>query len=128
LDLDSGIEGWESRWEDRTGLSSNDVESSRCELVLDWLFPQQQDRDRVADCFHHPCSTGYQLVLEVIAANSSRPMLCTFLPVPARTVAATPRRWLLLAREVERVAEPNVFDGAIHRKTAAAMDKSEPRP
>jgi hypothetical protein len=119
LDLDNGLEGWGPRWEERTGLSINDVANSRCELVLDWLFPQQHERDRVADCLHHPCSTGYQLVLEVAAANNSRPMLCTFLPVPTRTATAAPRRWLLLVGEEERIAESNIFDQASPRKHTA---------
>jgi PAS domain S-box-containing protein len=102
LDLDNGIEGWDSRWQERTGLSVSDVEKARCDLILDWLFPQQRDRDCIADCFTHPYSTGYQFILEMAAANGSRPTLCTFLPLSTRAVTPLPRRWLLLAGEVER--------------------------
>jgi PAS domain S-box-containing protein len=101
LDLDHGIEGWEARWQERTGLSVCDVKDSRCELVLDWLFPQQQDRNCVADCFHQSSPKGCQLILEVVAPNGSRPMLCTLIPLPTATATAVPRRWLLLAGEVE---------------------------
>ncbi len=111
LDLDHGIEGWDARWEERTGLSVQDVKDSRCELVLDWLFPQQHDRNRVADCFHRPHPARSQLTLEVASSNGSRPMLCTFFPLPAHPATATPRRWLLLVGEVERQAEPELLDG-----------------
>lgn len=101
LDLDNGIEGWDENWQERTGLSANDMQDSRTVLVLDWLFPQQHDRDRVFDCFHVPHSPGCQLVLEVVVPHGSRPMLCTFLPLPSRNGAAVPRRWLLLIGETE---------------------------
>ena len=127
LDLDHGIEGWDSRWEERTGLSLSDIQGSRCELVLDWLFPQQHDRNRVADCFHHPCATGHQLVLEVASPHGGRPMLCTFLPLPGHSTTAGPRRWLLLVGEVERIAEGAVLDGTSQRPLITAH-KSEPRP
>jgi PAS domain S-box-containing protein len=121
FDLDRGVEGWESRWEERTGLSVCDVEGSRCELVLDWLFPQQQDRNRVADCFHHPHSTAWQLILDVIAPNGSRPRLCTFLPLPSRAAAAGLRRWLLLVGEGERAAEPEILDGTTRDEPTARI-------
>lgn len=111
LDLDNGIEGWEVRWEERTGLSTRDVQESRTVLVLDWLFPQQHDRDRVFDCFHHPGSPGCQLVLELAAPHGSRPMLCTFLALPSRIVAGMPRRWLLLVGDPERSTQPNLIEG-----------------
>lgn len=123
LNLDSGVEGWDARWEQRTGLSSRDVHGSRTELVLDWLFPQQHDRDRVADCFHHPRSSGCQLVLELAASEGSRPMLCTFLPISSRRAAAVPRRWLLLAGETEQPAHSKIIDGTSHTEE---MEKSEP--
>jgi PAS domain S-box-containing protein len=121
LDLDHGIEGWDSRWEEQTGLSVRDVQGSRCEMMLDWLFPQQHDRNRVADCFHHSRSTGYQLILEVAAPNGSRPMLCTFLPLPSHAAPVGLRRWLLLVGEVERSAEPDILDGTGPRKPAARI-------
>jgi PAS domain S-box-containing protein len=103
LELGGGIEGWGPHWENLTGLSSRDVEGSRSELVLDWLFPQQPDRERVADCFHRPSPARCQLLLEVAAPAGSRPLLCTFYPLPEddSTVA---RRWLLLIAEPEPAA------------------------
>ncbi len=127
LDLDHGIEGWESCWEERTGLSLRDVKDSRCELVLDWLFPQQLDRNRVADCFHHPQPKGCQLILEVAASNGSRPMLCTFLPLPAPTATAIPRRWLLLVGEVQQCAGAPILESAICGELAS-MDKQTNEP
>jgi PAS domain S-box-containing protein len=118
LDLDDGIEGWSAAWEERTGLSVRDVEDSRSQFVLDWLFPQQHDRDRVADWFHHPHSSACQLVLEVAAVRRSRPMLCTFLPLPARTATSAPRRWLLLVGD----AEPSTIDGTQFLDTAAGAE------
>lgn len=119
LDLDHGIEGWEARWEERTGLSAQDVEGSRTALVLDWLFPQQHDRDRVFDCFHHPGSPGCQMVLELAAPHGSRPALCTFLALPSRIVAGMPRRWLLLAGEAEQAANN---DGATPQRAGSVRD------
>jgi PAS domain S-box-containing protein len=116
LDLDNGIEGWEARWEERTGLSAHDVEGSRTVLVLDWLFPQQHDRDRVFDCFHHLGSPGCQLVLELAAPHGSRRVLCTLLPLPSRTVAGMPRRWLLLVGEAEQAAQPNHSEATTQRE------------
>ncbi len=122
LDLDQGIEGWEARWEERTGLSVSDVKDSRCDLVLDWLFPHQQDRNRVSDCFHHPHPRGCQLILEVAASSGSRPMLCTFLPLPDTTATALPRRWVLLVGQVQQCAEPELSEGTSHKEAAALID------
>jgi PAS domain S-box-containing protein len=97
LEADGGIDGWGPQWEKRTGLSGFDVEGSRSELVLDWLFPQQHDRDRVADCFHQTPPTGCQLILELATPSGGQPLLCTFLPLPSTESAPTTRgRWLLL--------------------------------
>ena len=96
LDLDGGIEGWGSRWEERTGLPVRDVEGSRSDLVLDWLFPQQCDRDRVADTLHRCGAAGCQLDLDIAAPRGSRFVRCTFLPWMASASTPAPRRWLLL--------------------------------
>jgi PAS domain S-box-containing protein len=95
LESGGGIDGWGPRWQQLTGLETRDVEGSPSELVLDWLFPQQHDRERVADCLHNPDSTGCQFVLDVAAPTGSRPLLCTFCPLPPVEPTA-PRRWLLL--------------------------------
>lgn len=121
LDLDGGIEGWGPRWEERTGLSAHDVEGSRSELVLDWLFPQQQDRDRVADCLYHPGAVGHQLPLAIATPSGSRPVLCTFLPWAASDAStAVPRRWLLLVGEPR---PPVPLDEATR-----TLDETELRP
>jgi PAS domain S-box-containing protein len=95
LESGGGIDGWSAEWEDLTGLEARDVEGSRSELVLDWLFPQQHDRERVADCFHCPSPASCQLVLDVATPSGSRPLLCTFCPLRSAGPAAQ-RRWLLL--------------------------------
>ncbi|MHB1422431.1 MAG: GAF domain-containing protein [Gemmataceae bacterium] len=118
LDLDDGIEGWSSAWEERTGLAVGDMKDNRCELVLDWLFPQQRDRDRVADCFHHPQSMARQLVLEVASTSGSPPALCTFLPLPSLSATARPRRWLLLLGDTQ----PSTIAATKHLESAAPHD------
>jgi len=99
LDLDGGTEGWGYRWEEHTGVPARDVEGSRSDLVLDWLFPRQCDRDRVADSLHHSGAAGCQLDLEIATPSGSRLALCTFLPWAAGSSTTAPRRWLLLVGE-----------------------------
>jgi PAS domain S-box-containing protein len=106
LEAGGGVEGWSSGWEERTGLAARDVEGSRSELVLDWLFPQQHDRDRVADCFHQPQPTSCQFILDVTTLGGSQPMTCTFLPLPLAESTAARRRWLLLVGEPDHFAGP----------------------
>jgi PAS domain S-box-containing protein len=109
------IRWWDARWEKLTGLAPRDMDGGGCELMLDWLLPQQHDRDRVADCLHHPSPCGCQLLLDIVTPTGSRPMLCTLLPLPAGVPAeaaegrtASPRRhWLLLAGEPELFAGPD---------------------
>jgi PAS domain S-box-containing protein len=118
LNRDGGIEGWNALWEERTGLCGRDVQGSRTELVLDWLFPQQPDRDRVADCFHHPQPSGHQLLLDLAAPNGSQAALCTLLPLPGESSAPS-SRWLLL------VGEPAPAASA---KSMIRVDAPEPAP
>lgn len=139
LDLDGGIDGWGPRWEETTGLSATDVEGSRSELVLDWLFPQQHDRERVADCFHHPSPTGCQFLLEIATAIGSQPVHCTFLPLPSGA-SAVARRWLLLVGEAETPSDPSpsldllpdpaakalLLDGVIRLDPAGAPHRPHP--
>jgi PAS domain S-box-containing protein len=139
LDLEGGIDGWGPRWEETTGLSAADVEGSRSELVLDWLFPQQHDRERVADCFHHPSSTGCQLVLDIATATGSQPVSCTFLPLPSGA-SAVARRWLLLVGETKTPSAPPpslelppdpvgsavLLDGVIRLDPASAPHRPHP--
>ena len=106
LEAGGGVEGWDSDWEERTGLAARDVAGSRSELVLDWLFPQQHDRDRVADCFHQLQPTSCQFILDVTTPGGSRPMACTFLPLPLAESTAAHRCWLLLVGEPDHFAGP----------------------
>src|SRR5262249_11636785 len=97
-------------WEKLTGMSAGDLTGVASEVVLDWLFPQQTDRDLVADLLHQPVARrlppgrgqGMQAVLELLSpGGTSRPMRCAFVPAPSTGAAA----WLLLA------SEPDLFPG-----------------
>jgi signal transduction histidine kinase/PAS domain-containing protein len=99
---------WDARWEALTGLQAADVAGTPGEVVLDWLFPRQTDRDFVADLLQQPVNRtrGSQAMLNVLSPEGSRPLLCTFLPVPsAKLAAATPETegltdaWLMLIGE-----------------------------
>jgi PAS domain S-box-containing protein len=92
---------WNERWEQRTGRPAGEVAKVRADVVLDWLFPRQRDRERVADWLQ-PGRPGGQDVLNVLTRTGSRPMLCTCLPLGSSTA---PGRWLLIG-ELERNALP----------------------
>jgi signal transduction histidine kinase len=97
---------WDERWEKLSGLKAADLAGVPGEVVLDWLFPRQPDRDFVADLLHQPVKGpgGTQAMLHVLSAGGSRPLLCTFLPV-ARGGPTSPETggqrntWLLLIGE-----------------------------
>jgi PAS domain S-box-containing protein len=89
---------WDQRWEGLTGLPTAEVRGAASEVVLDWLFPRQRDRDQVADWLHQPAARGRQAVLEVQTRAGGRPLLCTFLPVNSSARIGA-RRWLLLLGE-----------------------------
>lgn len=140
LDLDGGIEGWGALWEQRTGLSAHDIEGSRSDLVLDWLVPQQHDRERVADCFTHP-GKACQLELTITTPTGSERVLCTFIPWAAGAATNLPRRWLLLVGDVDPPPEPDLADATIRLDSSSAAhgphsgseailsrDHTEPRP
>jgi PAS domain S-box-containing protein len=97
---------WDERWERLTGLASSDMGGVRSDLVLDWLFPRQRDRNLVADWLHEPRRRGGQAVLEVLTRTGGRPMLCTFLPVIRAGTEGQREHWLLLAGESELFAGP----------------------
>jgi signal transduction histidine kinase/PAS domain-containing protein len=86
---------WDARWQQRTGLAQGDLAGVPSEIVLDWLFPQQRDRDVVADVLSQPDRQGGQALLGVLSQASGQPLLCTFLPVVDRES----NRWLLLAAD-----------------------------
>jgi signal transduction histidine kinase len=102
---------WSERWEELTGLTAADLGGVRSELVLDWLFPRQHDRDLVADWFNQSAPRGGQAILEVLTPAGSQPLLCTLLPVAGSDLVRSPSaqgrgvRWLLL------VGEPETFLG-----------------
>jgi PAS domain S-box-containing protein len=104
----AAVELWGEHWERLTGLSAADVSGVPGEVVLDWLFPLQRDRERVADWLHAAGRPGSQAVLEVLTPAGSRPLLCTLLPVTAAP-ADGPRHegWLLLAGEPEEYLGPD---------------------
>src|SRR5262249_44698745 len=77
------IEFLDKRWEHLTGLSKDDLANLPSDVVLDWLFPHQRDREFVADLLHQPERRGAHAALEVVVRDGSRGMLCTFLPLPA---------------------------------------------
>ncbi len=124
LEADGTTDGWGPRWEKLTGLSSQDLEGSRSDLVLDWLFPQQTDRERVADCLLQPDPTGCQFILELATPAGSRPLLCTFLLVPPiESAGAKKRRWLLLVGEPELFAGPGTPSRGFVRQFALGLHK-----
>jgi signal transduction histidine kinase/PAS domain-containing protein len=96
------VQLWGAGWQALTGLKAEDLAEVPTEVVLDWLFPGQRDRDRVADVLHQPRRPGAQLLLGVLGGQETQPMLCTFLPLPDGGQDA----WLLLA------GPPEPFDAA----------------
>jgi PAS domain S-box-containing protein len=112
-----GAQLWDERWERLTGLTADDLSGVPCETVLDWLFPLQRDRERVADWLHEPGRGGGQAVLEVLTPAGGRPMLCTLLPVSAGP-AGGPQApgWLLLAGEPEEYLGPDSPSRAFVRR------------
>jgi PAS domain-containing protein len=72
---------WDERWQRLTGLDERDLQGIPSEVVLDWLFPHQRDREAVADLLHDPRRLGGQLVLQVAGSNGGRALHCSFFPV-----------------------------------------------
>ena len=103
LRLGGGVEFWDERWERLTKLTQQDLAGVSSELVLDWLFPQEKERNFVADLLHHPQRRGTQAVLEVAGQNGRRSLLCTFLPVPSPAEDT----WLILACEPQAALAEN---------------------
>jgi signal transduction histidine kinase len=113
-----GVEFWDERWERLTGLTAADVAGVHRDVLLDWLFPQQREREFVAEVLSEPRRRGAQAILEVAGREGGRSFSCTFLPLPpggrgptaaAKAGADSPSeqvtplpgreaRWLLLAQ------------------------------
>jgi signal transduction histidine kinase/PAS domain-containing protein len=114
----SGVEFWGEDWERLTGLTAADVAGVPSDVLLDWLFPQQREREFVTEILSEPRRRGAQATLEMAGREGGRSFSCTFLPLQpggrgsaaaAKTGAgsqsehgtAPPGReghWLLLAR------------------------------
>jgi PAS domain S-box-containing protein len=104
---------WDQRWEQLTGVPAADLAGQSTELVLDWLFPRQSDRERVADALQQGEPRGWQAVLPVLTRTGEQPLLCTFLPIPGpeqeagEQTRARPPRWLFLAGQPQLCAVPD---------------------
>ena len=82
-------------------MSHKDVVEVPTEVVFDWLFPDQRDREVVADVLNQPTRKGAQAVLQIASPTGRRRMLCTFLHLPSRHEEL----WLLLASEPDQQPE-----------------------
>ncbi len=116
-----GIDFWDERWQARTGLAAGETQGCGSEMVLDWLFPRQAERERVADWMHRTPPRGGQFVLEVMVPHGARPHLCTFLP------AGTPPRWLLLVGEAPPESPPRTGQAEEVPDTIRLDTSSDPR-
>jgi signal transduction histidine kinase len=114
------VQFWDERWQALTGLAADDLAGVPTETVIDWLFPNQRDHDRVADLLHQPSArAGTQAVLDVLTRTGSRPLLCTFLPVGG----VNQDRWLLLAGAAEVLAGED-SPGMVHvRRFARSLSQ-----
>jgi signal transduction histidine kinase/PAS domain-containing protein len=97
------VELWDERWEQMTGMRQADLAGEAGELVLDWLFPRQHDRERVADLLHEPSRRGAQALLDVAGRTGSRSLLCTFVPIQIKGQKDWPftpglEAWLILVQ------------------------------
>jgi PAS domain-containing protein len=119
-----GIDFWDERWQERTGLAAGETHGSGSEMVLDWLFPRQAERERVADWLQQTLPRGGQFVLEVLTPDGARPHLCTFLPVGA---GDRPPRWLLLVGAAPAEAAPAAGRAAGLPETVRLDASSDPR-
>src|SRR5262249_7673447 len=110
---------WDERWEKLTGIQAADIAGVPSEVVVDWLFPNQADRDFVADLLHQPngSAAGRQAMLDVVSPSGSRRQLCTLLPV-GRSALARERSgdgWVLLISEPQIAADSARREGPTSR-------------
>jgi hypothetical protein len=115
------VGGWDPRWEALTGLEAAEVDGAATELLLDWLFPVQHDRNRVGDLLALPAAEsrgGWQAPLALAVPTGSRRLWCTFLPLGRSPVSPT---WLLLVGGPASVGEP-AAGSAVATVTLAPSD------
>jgi signal transduction histidine kinase len=93
LTLGREVAFWDQRWSARTGLTNQEIAGAPTEVVLDWLFPRERDRNQVAHWMLQPDRRGRQFVLDLLIPGGSEPFVCSFLPVSQPGHQA----WLLLA-------------------------------
>jgi signal transduction histidine kinase len=93
----ASIDFWDESWEKLTGISQQDLAGQPAELVLDWMFPRQADREFIADLLNQPTRRGAQAIVEVTGRKTSRSLPCTFLPIRSQGGEA----WLILVSELE---------------------------
>ncbi|MFL5243383.1 MAG: ATP-binding protein [Gemmataceae bacterium] len=92
------IDLWDKRWENLTGLNKGDVAGMPSELVLDWIFPIEAQRSKVADLLHGTSLPGDDIVLDVLTPAGSSPFCSTWLPVEGKEG----RHWIVLFDKVRR--------------------------
>jgi PAS domain-containing protein len=95
------INYWDRHWEELTGLNKSDLLGVPSELVLDWLIPNQADRDVVADLFHHRPGQSRSMVLDILTPHGSSPFACTWLPVQSISGESC---WIVLLEEVKQAS------------------------
>ncbi len=80
-----GVALWDARWQALTGLTAGDVDGAAADVVLDWLFPRQRQREWVADLVQQPTRgksrRGARTALDVLTPDGGRALPCWFLPV-----------------------------------------------
>jgi hypothetical protein len=101
---DATVDFWDERWEKLTGIAHGEMVAAPGELVLDLLFPGQQDRNFVADLLRRSealhSRRAVQAILEVAGPGGSQPLSCTLLPLGTRAQG----HWLLLVSEPDLAA------------------------
>jgi signal transduction histidine kinase len=95
---------WDPRWEEATGLTKADLSGVPSELVLDWLIPNQADRDAVADLFQHRPPESRSLVLEILTPTGSSPFATRWLPVQSINGEAC---WIVVFEQVSQLHVEN---------------------
>jgi signal transduction histidine kinase/PAS domain-containing protein len=109
---------WDDHWEQLTGITRKDAADVPGDVLLDWLFPRQGDREFIADVLHSPAQRGTQAVLEVAIRTGNRGSLCTFLPIQAGQE--------LQAKSSQSVPSSSVLDLAARNAWLLLVSPSQP--